>query len=80
MKPPGPKTTRTVDVRGMIARGESPFSKIMQAVAQLGPSDDLVLVTPFLPSPLIEKLGSEGFHARPERSADGSWRTQFSRG
>lgn len=77
---PSPKTARTVDVRAMIARGESPFSKIMHTVAQLGPSDDLILVTPFLPSPLIEKLGAEGFQARPERSSDGSWKTHFSRG
>ena len=47
--------------------------------ATLGPADELVLLTPFLPSPLIEKLGSEGFHARPERRSDGAWETHFAR-
>jgi hypothetical protein len=74
-----PRKTRTLDVRPMMARGEEPFVKIIQTVASLGASEDLILLTPFLPSPLIEKLGSEGFHARPERRSDGGWQTHFSR-
>lgn len=70
---------RTLDVRPLIARGAEPFTKIMATVAALGPHEGLVLITPFLPSPLIEKLQSEGFQARPERRADGSWQTHFSR-
>ncbi|HEX2855349.1 MAG TPA: DUF2249 domain-containing protein [Opitutaceae bacterium] len=74
-----PRTSRTLDVRTMIAHGEEPFARIMQAVAALGAAEDLVLITPFLPAPLIEKLHSEGFRARPERRADGSWQTHFGR-
>lgn len=70
---------RTFDIRPMMANGEEPFTAIMEAVDALGPADDLVLITPFLPSPLIEKLHSEGFQARPERRADGGWQTHFSR-
>ena len=73
------RKTRTLDVRPLIARGDHPLQKIMETISTLGPADELVLLTPFLPSPLIEKLGSEGFHARPERRSDGAWETHFSR-
>lgn len=62
-----------------MARGEEPFLTIMETIAALQPTDDLTLITPFLPSPLIEKLKSDGFHARPERRSDGGWQTLFSR-
>lgn len=79
MKPSDPKKIRTLDVRPLIARGEEPFKKILTSVAGLASDESLMLVTPFLPSPLIEKLRSEGFTAHPERSGDGSWRTHFLR-
>lgn len=70
---------RILDVRQMFAAGEEPFSKIMAAMASVGAGESLLLVTPFLPSPLIEKLQGEGFEARPERRSDGSWQTCFRR-
>lgn len=79
MKSPGTRKTRLLDVRPLLARGEEPFDVIMQTIAGLGAEENLVLVTPFIPAPLIEKLRSEGFSARPERAADGAWRTLFSR-
>ena len=51
----------------------------MSTVAGLGAQESLVLVTPFLPSPLIEKLRADGFTAKPERTAAGDWRTLFVR-
>jgi uncharacterized protein (DUF2249 family) len=74
-----PPKIRTLDIRPVMRRGDEPFPKIMAAVAALAPGDSLLLVTPFLPSPLIEKLQGEGFSARPERRGDGSWQTQFRR-
>jgi uncharacterized protein (DUF2249 family) len=79
MKPGGTPKLRTLDIRPLIARGEEPFEKIMRSVASLAPGERLLLVTPFLPSPLIERLQADGFQARPERRHDGSWETQFSR-
>jgi hypothetical protein len=35
------------------------------------------LRTPFLPSPLIEKLGSEGFRSRVQHQPDGAWAVNF---
>lgn len=77
--PPEARKTRTLDLRAIIAAGDEPFTRIMTAVAAVGLGDTLVLVTPFLPSPLIERLQGEGFSARPERRSDGSWRTAFTR-
>ena len=51
----------------------------MTATTSLADGETLMLITPFLPSPLIERLQSEGFEARPERRGDGSWQTHFSR-
>lgn len=50
---------------------------IMQTVAALAPGEQFVLVTPFIPAPLIERLHAEGFTIHPERRMDGSWQTQF---
>lgn len=72
-----PKKFRTIDVRAMVAHGEEPRPKLFAAVAALGAHEGLIVVTPFLPSPLIERLSGDGFTARPERAADGSWRTTF---
>jgi uncharacterized protein (DUF2249 family) len=71
-----PKTI-TLDVRPLLMRGEEPFARIKQTVAGLAPGDVLLLVSPFIPSPLIELLQSEGYSARPERRSDGAWQTQF---
>ncbi|HEU5078445.1 MAG TPA: DUF2249 domain-containing protein [Opitutaceae bacterium] len=76
---PSSRKVRTLDVRPLIAQGEEPFQEIMATLASLGPAEDFVVISPFLPSPLIEKLQSEGFTAKPVRHGDGSWRTHFSR-
>jgi hypothetical protein len=35
------------------------------------------VVAPFLPSPLIEKLGSEGFASKVERGTGADWLVYF---
>lgn len=79
MNPSDTPKTLTLDVRPLLVRDEEPFKKIMLTVAGLKPAENLMLIAPFLPSPLIEKLRSEGFTAHPERVGDGSWRTLFIR-
>lgn len=68
---------RSLDVRPLIARGEEPFKKIMMTVSSLGPAEGMELISPFLPSPLIERMQSLGYEARAERATDGSWRSLF---
>jgi uncharacterized protein (DUF2249 family) len=79
MKPVVSRKKRTLDVRPLLARGEEPFMPILETVSSLRAEEDLLLITPFLPSPLIERLQAEGFEARPERRTDGAWETQFRR-
>jgi uncharacterized protein (DUF2249 family) len=79
MKSSNARKICTLDVRPLIARGEEPFQKIMRAVTNLSSGESLLLVTPFLPAPLIEKLKADGFTARPERAGTGEWLTRFDR-
>lgn len=77
MPAPDPRKFRSLDVRPLVARGEEPFKKVMAAIAALEPGEGFALTAPFLPSPLIERMQSAGYAARPERQPDGSWRTFF---
>lgn len=72
-----PRKFKTLDVRPVVASGAEPFSKIRAAVDALGPGEGLSVIAPFLPSPLIEKLGSEGFQSRVERQSGSAWVTHF---
>jgi len=67
---------RTLDVRPILAKGGEAFLVIRERIEQLPANEGLAVVAPFLPSPLIEKLASEGFHSRVEHQTD-SWITYF---
>lgn len=72
-----PRKFKTLDVRPILNAGGEPFSKIRESVNGLGEDEGLSVVAPFLPSPLIEKLGSEGFQSRVEREVGGGWIVYF---
>ena len=76
MMPPVSQFTR-FDVRGLIRRGVEPFPEILKRVGCLKPDEGLIIVAPFLPSPLIEKLGSEGFASKVERGFGADWLVYF---
>jgi hypothetical protein len=65
------------DVRELLRNGVEPFPEIRQRVDALKPDEGLIVVAPFLPSPLIEKLGSEGFESKVERGAGADWIIYF---
>ncbi len=73
----GTQKFRTLDVRPVLKNGGEPFSIITAEVAKLQPGEGLVLLTPFMPSPLIDYLKSSGFSASPQLSSDGTWQTIF---
>ena len=62
---------KTLDLRPILAKGVEPFSRIRERIDALEPGEGLSVIAPFLPSPLIEKLGSEGFESRVERQVGG---------
>jgi hypothetical protein len=65
------------DVRELIRKGGEPFPEIRRRVDALRPNEGLIIVAPFLPSPLVEKLESEGFHSKIERGAGSDWLVYF---
>ncbi len=65
------------DVRDLIRRGIEPFPEIHQRVGRLKSDEGMIVVAPFLPSPLIEKLGSEGFASKVERGSGADWMVYF---
>jgi hypothetical protein len=65
------------DVRDLLRRGIEPFPEIHARVGKLKADEGLIIVAPFLPSPLIERLGSEGFDSKVERGAGADWMVYF---
>jgi len=76
MMPPV-KQFKRFDVRDLIRSGVEPFPEIHLRVNQLKADEGLIVVAPFLPSPLIEKLGSEGFASKVERGTGADWMVYF---
>jgi hypothetical protein len=65
------------DVRSLIRSGVEPFLEIRKRVDALKPDTGLIVVAPFLPSPLIEKLSGDGFSSKIERGAGNDWLIYF---
>ncbi|MBK7997334.1 MAG: DUF2249 domain-containing protein [Verrucomicrobia bacterium] len=65
------------DVRDLLRDGIEPLPEIRKRVKALADNEGLIIVAPFLPSPLIELLGSEGFRSKVERGDAGSWIVYF---
>jgi hypothetical protein len=72
-----PRKFKTLDVRPILTKGVEPFSRIRESIDALGPDEGLSVIAPFLPSPLIEILGSQGFQSRVERQVGGGWTVHF---
>ena len=65
------------DVRALLARGVEPFPEVRKRVDALKPGEGLIVVVPFLPSPLVEKLNGEGFGSKLERGSGADWIVYF---
>ncbi|MEO8439979.1 MAG: DUF2249 domain-containing protein [Spartobacteria bacterium] len=72
-----PVVFKKLDVRPLLAKGVEPLSTIRARVDALKKDEGLTVIAPFLPSPLIEKLGSEGFQSRVERQVGDGWIVHF---
>ena len=72
-----PVVFKRLDVRPLLANGTEPFATIRSRVAALKAGQGLTVIAPFLPSPLIEKLNSEGFHSTAQHQPDGTWAVNF---
>lgn len=65
------------DVRGLLAQGMEPFPELLARVEGLVPDEGLLVVAPFLPSPLIERLKGGGFACKVERGPGADWLVYF---
>lgn len=74
---PEAKQFKRFDVRELIAQGIEPFPEIHRRVSQLKINTGLIVIAPFLPSPLVERLGSEGFKSKVERGPGADWLVYF---
>ncbi len=68
---------KRLDVRPLLAKGSEPLAAIRIRVDSLKHGEGLIVIAPFLPSPLIEKLNSEGFRSSARRQPDGAWAVNF---
>src|SRR5689334_10914820 len=71
------KQFKRLDVRPILARGEDPLSAIRAKISALKSDQGLIVIAPFLPSPLIMLLGGEGFKSKVERGGAGEWIVYF---
>ena len=65
------------DVRPLLKRGGEPLPEILQRLEALKPGAGLIVIAPFLPSPLIELVGGRGFATKIERGDAGTWIVYF---
>jgi uncharacterized protein DUF1858 len=71
--------TRTHDARAAIAADEHPLPQVMADLAALGDGEVYLLVTPFLPAPLVDLARAKGYAAYSVGEGTGEVRTFFRR-
>ena len=72
--------TRTHDARAAIEAGEHPMPRVMADLAALADGEVYVLVTPFVPAPLVDLARGKGFSSFSAAEGDALVRTWFRRG
>jgi uncharacterized protein (DUF2249 family) len=68
-----------LDVRDDLRQGREPFSRIMEAVAELEWDQDLIVVAPFEPAPLLGLMARRGFGHESHQTKEGDFEVRFSR-
>lgn len=61
----------------MLEMGIEPFPEIHRQAHALSPGEGLLVIAPFIPSPLVEQLGAEGFRSKLEPGRPGEWHVLF---
>jgi uncharacterized protein len=75
MSHPIPKIT--LDARPLLAQGIHPLEQVMQQAGKMNPGEIFEIITPFPPSPMIEKMQAAGFESSSEQDSDGLFHTYF---
>lgn len=69
--------TVTLDVRIDVIEGRHAFARIMSAVDGLEPGDQLRLIAPFQPAPLIGVMRNRGYGSELHPTDSGDWEVLF---
>ncbi|GAB4339161.1 MAG: hypothetical protein Kow0037_23860 [Calditrichia bacterium] len=64
---------RTLDARPMLEAGEHPVQQVMREIEELPEGQRYELITPFLPTPLLDMAKSKGFKTASEEPAAGEF-------
>lgn len=67
----------SLDARPLLAQGIHPLERVQNECASLNPGEIYEIITPFPPSPMIEKMTATGFETHSEISTDGMFHTYF---
>lgn len=67
----------TLDARPLLAGGEHPLERVMQETENFISGDIYVIITPFIPSPMIEKLNVLGFETFIRQESPSEVHTYF---
>ncbi len=67
----------TLDARPLLAQGIHPFEQVQQECDALQPGEIFEIITPFPPTPMIEKMAAAGFETYSEAGEDGMHHTYF---
>jgi hypothetical protein len=73
----GANPTITLDARPLLAQGIHPLELVQQQCAALEPGGIFMIITPFPPAPMIEKMAAAGYETHSEAGADGMFHTYF---
>jgi len=65
------------DARETIEAGEHPLTRVQIALDRLSPNQSYVVVTPFVPAPMIDKAKAKGFLSWTEQTQPGVFKTHF---
>ena len=50
-----------LDARPILASGEHPLEQVLRDIGNLSSGDIYMIITPFIPAPMIEKISAMGF-------------------
>ncbi len=65
------------DATNDLEEGKHPLAKVMNGLKQLSAGECFLLITPFIPAPLIEKVREKGFHVRSDKTNSNSFENYF---
>ncbi len=68
-----------LDARPMLASGEHPLERVIRETSTLQPGEIFEIITPFIPTPMIEKITSRGFEVFVKQLGPAEVRTYFHR-